>query len=96
MKRMLCSGLLLAGLLGGSLFGGAQKAEASKPYKPVLKLDCKKCHTSAEEAKMTDKDLNACGTKSYDALKKAGYTRTKDVAKQTEWAKKLKAMGFKC
>lgn len=96
MKRMLCSGLLLAGLLGVSLFGGAQKAEASKPYKPVLKLDCKKCHNSAEEAKMSDKDLNACGTKSFTALKAAGYKSTKDAAEQTEWAKKLKAMGFKC
>ncbi len=74
---------------------GSRPAEASRPYKPVTRLKCEACHKSADEAKMSDKDLNACGTKSYDLLKKAGYKPTKDAAEQKEWAQKA-LKGFKC
>jgi hypothetical protein len=94
MRNVILGGWISVGLLSGILFAGSQKAEASRPYKPVTKLDCDKCHTKGEKA-TDDKDLNACGKKSYDLLKKAGYKRTTDAGEQKDWARKV-LKGFKC
>jgi len=97
MRRLIIGGVALAGLLGG-LLPLAQEAQASKAFKKVTDLGCKKCHTSEDEAKMDEKDLTACGKASMKALEAAGYkhqAKPANDAKQLEWANKgLKK--FKC
>jgi len=95
MRRWITGGLLLAALAGGMVSVGVREAEASKPFTPVTKLACAKCHTSKAEKDMTDKDLNDCGKAAQAALKKGEYKPTKDAKEQKAWAEKL-LKGFKC
>lgn len=95
MKKGLLGGVAIASLILGSLLVGSLSAEASRVFKPVTRLRCNACHRSAEEEKMSLRDLTGCGVKSYDMLKKAGYKPTGDVAEQREWAQKV-LKGFKC
>ncbi len=93
MRRIVIGGFVMAGMVAGVLATGAEKAEASKPYTPVTKLACIKCHTKGAKGDTTD--LNACGKKSLDVLKKGGYKTTADQGEQKEWAQKL-LKGFSC
>jgi len=95
MRRIIVGGFVMAGLLSSALLTGAQRAEASKPFTPVTKLACAKCHTSKAEKDMTDKDLNECGKAAQAELKKGDYKATKDAKEQKAWAEKL-LKGFKC
>jgi len=88
MRKITLGALALAGLVG-SAFVGMPQARASKPFTPVTKLQCEKCHTSKDKEKMSDKDLTDVGKKSQAVLEKGGYPKPKDAKTQREWAEKL-------
>jgi Holliday junction resolvasome RuvABC DNA-binding subunit len=98
MRRMIIGGLTAAAILAGVVSVGVKEASASKPFKKVTDLGCKKCHTSEKEDDMSEKDLTACGKASMKALEAVGYkhvAKPAPEAKQLEWAKKGLAK-FKC
>lgn len=99
MQRSLAGGLAFAAVLAGVLSLGGRPAEASRPFKPVTRLRCEACHTSKDEAKMTDQDLNDCGKKAYALLKQKGYMKAplgkEDVTYQRAKAR-VALTGFKC
>ncbi len=80
--------ILIAAICGGSIVCGSN-ANASKPFTPVTKLQCAKCHTSPEKKDMSEKDLSDVGKKALETLKKGGYVRGKTEQEQRDWANKL-------
>jgi len=95
MRREVIGAATASALLFGSLGVGVREAGASKPFKTVTSLACKKCHTSRNQKDMSDKDLTQCGKDSFEVLKKGGYKRGKDAEEQKAWAEKL-LKDFKC
>jgi hypothetical protein len=77
MHRWLLGSTLLAAITVGVFCGGAREASASKPFTPLVKMKCTKCHTTP---KGSDKDLTDCGKAAQEYLQKQGY-------KKGEWDK---------
>jgi hypothetical protein len=77
MHRWLLGGTLVAAMTAGVLCGGVREANASKPFTPLVKMKCTKCHTTP---KGSDKDLTDCGKAAQEYLKKQDY-------KKGEWDK---------
>jgi hypothetical protein len=83
MIRFVGSGTLLL-VLAGSIVGG-RTAEASKPFTPLTKMKCAKCHTTP---KGSDKDLTEAGKASQEYLKKQNYKKGEwDKIKGFTWEK---------
>jgi hypothetical protein len=82
MHRWLLGGTLLAAMTAGVLCGGLREASASKPFTPVVKMKCAKCHTTPAGS---EKDLTDVGKAAQEYLKRQGY-------KKGEWDK---IRGFK-
>lgn len=95
MQRKILGGLVLTGFVLGSLAAGMQQAEASKPWTPLTKMACMKCHSSKTPKEMSDKDLTDCGKESMEVLKKAGYKRGENDAAQKALGEKF-LKDFKC
>ncbi len=88
MRKYTLGAFALAAVVGSAIISAPQ-AQASKPFTPVTKLQCEKCHTEKDKLKMSEKDLNDSGKKSFEILKKGGYPHPKDAKTQREWAEKL-------
>jgi hypothetical protein len=76
MHRWLLGMSLVAAISVGALCG-AREASASKPFTPLVKMKCTKCHTTP---KGSEKDLTDCGKAAQEYLTKQGY-------KKGEWDK---------
>ncbi len=94
MRRLAIGTALLTGFAATALLAGVGDVQASKPFKPVTRMACDRCHTSKNEADMTARDLSDGGKKAQAVLRAAGLTHElKDEGEAKQWASKLR--GFK-
>ncbi len=85
MRKNLLSFAVVGGVLGGALLPGPA-ARAYKPFTPVTKMYCERCHDTRGNSWKT---LRPVGDRALETLKKGGYPFPTDAKSQKAWAEKL-------